>query len=285
MSKFLINDSSFIENRNLYEEYLASKNNSMLNLRYLISICISHINPFTFSNVTIPEYLNAIEECLNTDDNKSISLLYLYLHKHFESLGDFKQSIYYFEKYSKFALIDLKYKEASSLIEDKIIFELNKQLNYSDKNLTNINTAKNTIYHNYISAAISQNFAKEINTSNYEIISRLIVEQFKTQVSICTNHGIKFLETNNIQVLESDGNYTILYDKDAKRHISSKPLAYYEKQLDPKSFLRTHRSYIININYIVHFFPGRVGKIELTNGQIIEVSARKMAEVRKRIWN
>ncbi|MBK7958001.1 MAG: LytTR family transcriptional regulator [Bacteroidetes bacterium] len=285
LSKFILGNSEYINHLNEFKKFLDSKKDATLNLRYLISICNENIDPFQLLNINQKEYLRVVEISQPFSDYKSTAKLFLSLSKHFENAGDFNKALTYFKESNIYSIKHLEEAESDKVIEEQIQIELKSLFHFKDKKQKNSNNAKKdlNVIQDYVSSNINPTIISEPYQKNSEIIGRLILDQFKTQVSICTNYGIKFLETNNIQVLESDGNYTILYDKDAKRHISSKPLAYYEKQLDPKSFLRTHRSYIININYIVHFFPGRVGKIELTNGQIIEVSARKMAEVRRRI--
>ena len=280
--KFKLNEPTYKSHKLNYENFLNKQNNTTLQLRYLSAINQVGINPIVFYQLPIEQYLILANIFLERLDYKNASFLYLRIGNYYDAIGNFDQSFLFFKRHSEINLKVYQDEEESKLIELHIHREL--QL-YSKSTSTNTDLKSSKVIKDYVVSNLNPLLANEIGEWNYKIMSNLLIDQFKTQVSICTNYGIKFLETNNIQVLESDGNYTILYDKDAKRHISSKPLAYYEKQLDPKSFLRTHRSYIININYIVRFFPGRVGKIELTNGQIIEVSARKMAEVRRRILN
>ncbi len=282
LSKIAIKNITFETDKLLFEKYLSDQNNLMLRARYIIALLNANINPIDFYLLPLSDYLETLDFLVSLKDYKIASKLNYFIAARFEAENNFDLAIFYFKKQSEYNLKALQDEEENKLIELYFHKELQNKFNADFKEIKNSNPQ---IIKDYVISNMSSFLANDLSEGKYNIMSNLIVEQFKTQVSICTNYGIKFLETNNIQVLESDGNYTILYDKDAKRHISSKPLAYYEKQLDPKSFLRTHRSYIININYIVHFFPGRVGKIELTNGQIIEVSARKMAEVRKRILN
>ena len=278
--KYKINDASYINFKSFYEDFLNTTNDKLIVLRYLVAILNCDINPLTFYKIPNKKYFEIIDYSIQIENFQTASFLYYYLAIESENKNEFDLAITYFKKQSEYNIKSLQDQEEYKLIELQIHREIQLRLNAKESNIENSNPE---IIKTYVNSNFTPFVAKELEGMNYQIMSNLLIDQFKTQVSICTNYGIKFLETNNIQVLESDGNYTILYDKDAKRHISSKPLAYYEKQLDPKIFLRTHRSYIINKNYIVHFFPGRVGKIELSNGLIIEVSARKMAEVRKRI--
>ncbi len=285
ISKFKLNNPEYISHKIVYEKHLTTVENKMTPTHYILAVIRAELNPLTFCDFPIEWYLVILDYLVLLKEFKYASIIYTLIAQKYENENNFNLAIRYFKKQSEYSLKAIQVEEENKLFELSIQQEIQKQLENSQTDFNTDAQSSSSFIKNYVSENLFPFTAQEIDRGNYKIMSNLMIEQFKTQVSICTNYGIKFLETNNIQVLESDGNYTILYDKDAKRHISSKPLAYYEKQLDPKSFLRTHRSYIININYIVHFFPGRVGKIELTNGQIIEVSARKMAEVRRRILN
>ncbi len=281
--KFKLNNPEYISHKIVYEKHLRTVENKMIPSHYILAVIRAELNPLTFCDFTVDWYLDLLDYFKLLKEYKQASIIYTFIAQKYESENNFNLAICYLKKQSEYNLKAMQIEEENKLFELSIQQEIHQQLENSQSEIFADAQSSSSFIKNYVSENLVPFVAQEMNSGNYKIMSNLLIDQFKTQVSICTNYGIKFLETNNIQVLESDGNYTILYDKDAKRHISSKPLAYYEKQLDPKSFLRTHRSYIININFIKHFFPGRVGKIELTNGQIIEVSARKMAEVRKRI--
>lgn len=115
--------------------------------------------------------------------------------------------------------------------------------------------------------------------------TRLLWNDFSSQITINTNQGIEFLETNSITRMEAEGTYTAFIDINNKTYLTSKNIAYYEERLDPNLFLRIHRSTIVNRKYIKKFTRGRVGLIELTNGVTLEVASRRVAEINAKLAN
>jgi two-component system, LytTR family, response regulator len=77
---------------------------------------------------------------------------------------------------------------------------------------------------------------------------------------------------------EADENYTIFYTAQGEKHIVSKTLRYYEELLEPSSFIRVHRSHLVNMAYIAKL-NRREDYIELTDGSKVQISSRKKGEV------
>lgn len=95
---------------------------------------------------------------------------------------------------------------------------------------------------------------------------------------------IKTPENNEITYLEADINYTIFHLKNGKKMVSSFTLKKYETDLQLNGFLRVHKSFLLNPQFIKHFNQnGKKGTIQLTNGKILEVSRRKLTMVKKQI--
>jgi two-component system LytT family response regulator len=69
--------------------------------------------------------------------------------------------------------------------------------------------------------------------------------------SIAVNHrsSMKFIETKNILFLKGSGNYSEIVCSDYT-YMSTKTLKDFEGVLDNKSFLRVHKSYLVNINFV-----------------------------------
>lgn len=83
--------------------------------------------------------------------------------------------------------------------------------------------------------------------------------------------------------LQSDRNYTLIFLADGRRLLASKTLGSFEKLL-PGSFLRVHRSHLVNLDYISHL--DRVGyRCILKDGQTIKVSGRHFKQVRTALFD
>jgi len=103
-------------------------------------------------------------------------------------------------------------------------------------------------------------------------LHRIIISQGGRQVIINTTDLVR---------LEGEGNYTFLHTRDGKRYLMSKTLKSYEQILDALSFVRVHKSSIVNIKYLtaIHVDPDRY--IQLVSGEEIAVSRRKIKDVER----
>jgi two-component system LytT family response regulator len=88
----------------------------------------------------------------------------------------------------------------------------------------------------------------------------------------------QIIAIDDILYCHSDRGYTTFFVKGEKPMMVSKVIRDYEPLLPETQFLRCHQSYLINVNFIRKYFPE--GSIEMIDGTIIPVSARKKAAVR-----
>lgn len=100
------------------------------------------------------------------------------------------------------------------------------------------------------------------------------------RLSIHLGNRIYFLNLEDIQYILGDGNYVNIYAH-GTRHVLRETLSNMEKKLDGHSFVRIHKSTIVNIDYIqelkkmspetfqVHMQDGRVLKISKSYKKII----------------
>lgn len=93
----------------------------------------------------------------------------------------------------------------------------------------------------------------------------------------------KPINLDDIIYLKSDKNYTIFKMRFGSTIISSKTLKVYEEELKGiTNFVRPHRSYIVNLNFVDDlFFNCRGGEL-LIFDQKISISRRKAADFRRK---
>src|SRR5262249_54867670 len=84
---------------------------------------------------------------------------------------------------------------------------------------------------------------------------------------------IYFLDTNEIDWIEAEGNYVSVHSG-KKSHLLRETISSLESQLDPKKFLRIHRSSIIRIDRIQELQPWFHGeyRVILQNGTQLTLS-------------
>lgn len=93
-----------------------------------------------------------------------------------------------------------------------------------------------------------------------------------TKVAIPVESGLEMIDKLNLIMLEIEDGYTALHLLDKKVIYSSKRLKYFEENLDSSKFVRIHRSYMVNVDYIEKYH--RIGAITLSNGKEMPVSRK-----------
>ena len=101
------------------------------------------------------------------------------------------------------------------------------------------------------------------------------------KISIPCSEGLLFVESDNIQHMEADSNYTYFFLVGGKKITASKTLGDIEKLL-PENFIRVHSAYILNLNKIEKYVKGDGGHVVMEDGTTIPVSrSQKQAFLKK----
>lgn len=101
------------------------------------------------------------------------------------------------------------------------------------------------------------------------------------RIVIKTDGRVFFLKVEHLEWIEAEGNYVRLHSR-KDSHLLRETISNLEAQLDPKKFLRIHRSAIVNIEYIQELQPLFHGdyRVILRDGTHLTLSRnyRKAAE-------
>ena len=95
------------------------------------------------------------------------------------------------------------------------------------------------------------------------------------KIALPSLSGIEFVKIDNIIRCESDNNYTNFFLKDGEKIVVSKTLKEFEDMLETKGFFRTHKSHIINLNYMKKYLKGEGGSVIMEDGSEVLVSRRR----------
>lgn len=87
--------------------------------------------------------------------------------------------------------------------------------------------------------------------------------------------GFQIIRIRDIVFCEADNTYTILHLADQKKVMASRPLHDYELLLADTSFIRIHKSYLINVQHLKEYQKGEGGIAVMSNGRQLDVSRRK----------
>lgn len=101
------------------------------------------------------------------------------------------------------------------------------------------------------------------------------------KVALQTGDGILFLKFNEIIYLKADGSYTHFITENHSKITVSKRLAEFERLEEMGSFIRIHRSQIINYNRIEKILRQDGGSVIMDNGDQLSISVNKKNELLK----
>jgi two-component system LytT family response regulator len=110
------------------------------------------------------------------------------------------------------------------------------------------------------------------NTSNIKHFVESFQNELNKTINIPTSSGIIFTKVDDIICIKADGSYTNVYLVNSKTITVSKNLKFFENSLkDFQNFIRIHRSYLVNINYMTKYDKKNRGEITLINNVIIDI--------------
>lgn len=94
------------------------------------------------------------------------------------------------------------------------------------------------------------------------------------KLQLPTRNGYDWINHSDIVFLKAEGNYTEVHTRNGK-HLTSNTLKLVEDLLPPVSFVRVHRSYVVNVAFIKSYDRHRQqSHITLESNQTIPVSRR-----------
>jgi two-component system LytT family response regulator len=90
-----------------------------------------------------------------------------------------------------------------------------------------------------------------------------------------TLKGFIVLKLEEILYCEAERSYTVFHLENNKTVTVSKPLTEYDQLLQDTSFLRVHKSFLVNMMHVKEYQRGEGGVVIMSNGAEIEISRRK----------
>ena len=110
----------------------------------------------------------------------------------------------------------------------------------------------------------------QINLDSQFILTREIGKRM-----IEDGYGKIVLKLEEIVYCEAERSYTVFHLTNGKTVTVSKPLLDYDHLLRDTSFLRIHKSFLINLHHVKEYQRGEGGMVIMSNNAEIEVSRRK----------
>ena len=115
---------------------------------------------------------------------------------------------------------------------------------------------------------------------NFRAFKENLQQETLTKIAVPSGNTLLFLDTDKIMYIKGEGAYSEVFCSDDSKRLVSRNLKNFEDILCSDSrFLRIHKSYIVNFNFVVAFNKSDGGSIELENKAQIPVSPDKAQQI------
>jgi two-component system LytT family response regulator len=118
---------------------------------------------------------------------------------------------------------------------------------------------------------VIQNFLHNISTG----------EHAQQRLTVSTTEGTHFIPLSDLLHVEAMSNYARIFIRNGKPILVSKTLKEIEESLPPTIFLRVHKSHLVNLLHIKQLLPEQ--RLAMSNGDVIEASRRRWADVQRAV--
>lgn len=120
---------------------------------------------------------------------------------------------------------------------------------------------------------------QERSELNYTQHTRVLLENKKPgasqKIMLPTMEGFEIVNIRTILYCEAADNFTKFHFDHGKPLLICRTLKYFEDLLTDHRFLRIHRSYLINPDFVIRYSKGKGGYVTMKNNQELEISPNK----------
>ena len=218
------------------------------------------INRFFRDQVEVVSEFNNLNDAVQYLNGNSVDLVFLDMKLDFNSGLDF---LYQFKDNKSFEVICVTaYKEyAIEALRCSAFDYLLKPVNYVEL----ISAVKRLQAKNYQNSLEKTDLVDKNNTTN---------KKRRDSIAFPSKNGFKVEKLSSIIYCEAKGNYAQVHLYPKSQILISKTLKKLVDMIDHPDFFRIHKSYYINMNYIVSYNRSE-NIVELKNGMFLPVSVRK----------
>ncbi len=126
---------------------------------------------------------------------------------------------------------------------------------------------------------LKQDLGKKDNyQEKFEMLFNELKGKTNHKIAISSLEEVKYIPVNEIIRIEADRSYCNIVLLNGEKVVSSRNMKHYEQLLPNDSFIKIHRSHIINLNQVVSVVKTDGGYVKLSNGDSVPVSRRKKEE-------
>ena len=108
-----------------------------------------------------------------------------------------------------------------------------------------------------------------------------VIQMPAFRLTVATTEGTFFFQPGEIVRLEASSNYTYIHFTNRAKLFTARVLKDFASHLEPMGFIRTHRTHLVNRNYIKQICPD--GTVMMQDASTAEISRRMKSEVMRKL--
>ena len=113
---------------------------------------------------------------------------------------------------------------------------------------------------------------------DYSALFENLRSEYPKKVAVQDHRSILFINTNDIEYILGEGRYSNIFTVSGDKYVEPKLISFYDKELDPKIFFRSHKSSLINLNHVKSFQKTGHGLVIMNSGAEVNISRNKKSE-------
>lgn len=126
-----------------------------------------------------------------------------------------------------------------------------------------------------------QQRSSNINKVDYnellDNLHRTVERQQIDRIAIHHAKGIKIIHTRDIVRIEASGNCAMLHFTNGEHYLDTRTLKIYDDMLINNGFFRTHKSHLINLDYLQEYLHSEGHYVVLSSGDNVPVSRARVS--------
>lgn len=115
-----------------------------------------------------------------------------------------------------------------------------------------------------------------------QLSNQMITGKKASRITLFHSKGFKFVDVKSIVRLEAKGNYTVFYFSDGSKYMDSKTLKI-NQELLTDSFVRIHKSHVINLEYLTEYHTQDGHFACLIDGSEVPISRGRLSDFLSRV--
>lgn len=175
-----------------------------------------------------------------------------------EKLKDFRFEVIFVTAYDNYAIKAIRFSAADYIL---------KPININDL-LAAVNKVSERI------------IQKQENMQMKQLVYNM-AQPKNPRIGLPTGDRIEFVEIRKIIRCQGEGNYTHIYFEKNNHLLVAKTLVEFEDLLQEHSFLRVHKTHLVNFQHVITYLKTDGGTLKLSNGDSVSISRRRKESVQK----